>query len=109
VYASGCAVARAFPVYSRKTDVAKANTVVTVEFVCPAGGAVTEEELKALSESARAIQLAARIVDTPCNEMHTDAFIEVRFLSTVNVHDFNFVKWRYCLLIEEGFLLYSDL
>ncbi len=89
VYASGCALARAFPVYSRKTSAndvktengtTKANNV-TVEFICTAGDAVTQEELDVLQESARAIQLSAQIVDTPCNEMHTDAFLEVSFLS----------------------------
>lgn len=33
-----------------------------------------------LNALAHGIQLAARIVDTPCNEMNVDHFIEVRFL-----------------------------
>ena len=34
-----------------------------------------------LDNSKSGIQMAARIVDTPCNEMHTDAFLdEVNFI-----------------------------
>lgn len=92
VYASGCAVARAFSLYSRKTapavnsdeystaaKVPKVRThEVLVEFVVvddPNGG-VTANDVETLEQSATAIQLSARIVDTPCNEMHTDQFIE---------------------------------
>ena len=31
-----------------------------------------------LEDAVFSVRLAARIVDTPANEMHTDAFIEVR-------------------------------
>ena len=30
-----------------------------------------------MQDAARGIRLAARLVDTPANEMHTDAFVEV--------------------------------
>ncbi|XP_044264369.1 probable aminopeptidase NPEPL1 [Tribolium madens] len=84
VYASGCAVARAFPLYSRKTG---SNTTeystVSVEFVIlPSnsdeidGSELTAEELKILDDAATGIRLAARIVDTPCNEMNVDHFLQ---------------------------------
>jgi len=87
VYASGCAVARAYSLYSKKTSAAlaegsKANgaapqekKVVSVEFVCP-DAELSEADMSVLQHAKDGIQMAARIVDTPCNEMHTDAFIE---------------------------------
>lgn len=95
VYASGCAVARAYSVYSRKTsngslvvagsEIQQPGTesrTVTVEFVCPDmmegsdSSTVSDNDLAAMDAAATGIRLAARIVDTPCNEMHTDAFID---------------------------------
>ncbi len=105
-FASGCAVSRAFPLFSRKTSKSNANgngsadvggrtsadavrVETRVEFLSPSadgdgggGGAatgtvVTEDELQALQAAANGIRLAAKIVDTPCNEMHTDAFVQV--------------------------------
>ncbi len=34
--------------------------------------------VQAISDAAYGIQLAAKIVDTPCSEMHTDGFLEAR-------------------------------
>lgn len=52
---------------------------------------LTPVELESLENAAVGIRLAARIVDTPCNEMNVDHFLEVRsriltyfFLQTVN-------------------------
>jgi probable aminopeptidase NPEPL1 len=83
VFASGCAVARAFPLYSRKLARVVENTTVTVavEFlVLEEDGSVsvvTKEEAAALQAAADGIRLAARIVDTPCNEMNVDTFVSV--------------------------------
>ena len=65
-------------------SVKTAGKTVNVEFICPdlkedeaeAGGHLTDGDLSVLEHAATAIRLAARIVDTPCNEMHTDAFIQ---------------------------------
>lgn len=96
IFASACAVARAFPLYSRKTsggsgtksptadggDADSNRPVVNVEFVvidkdgCVEDEPLSEEELKCLREAERAIRYTARIVDTPCNEMNVDHFIE---------------------------------
>ncbi|KAH8273176.1 hypothetical protein KR018_008543 [Drosophila ironensis] len=97
LFASACAVVRAFPVYSRKTGNGQAGNksqfscgdgsdtsrnVVNVEFIvidkdggvesCP----LTEDEIKCIDEAARGIRLAARIVDMPCNEMNVDHFVQ---------------------------------
>lgn len=40
---------------------------------------LSEEELQALENASYGIRLAARIVDTPCNEMNVDLFLNVRF------------------------------
>ena len=99
VYASGCAVARAYSLYSKKTTasslasenpgtgggsgggltVSNTEKVVNVEFLCPDADGVMracDADLSVLDHAKDGIQRAARIVDTPCNEMHTDAFIQ---------------------------------
>ncbi|XP_073814221.1 probable aminopeptidase NPEPL1 granny smith protein isoform X1 [Musca autumnalis] len=101
LFASACAVVRAFSLYSRKTtnnasspsynrgndqDVpmknACDNSVVSIEFVIiEKDGSVSETPLDAseiccLEVAAKGVQLAARIVDTPCNEMNVDHFIQ---------------------------------
>ncbi|XP_023163516.1 probable aminopeptidase NPEPL1 isoform X1 [Drosophila hydei] len=96
LFASACAVVRAFPLYSRKTgngngakspnsdggDGHALRSVVNVEFVIidKDGGVekdpLSQDDLNCLNETARAIRHAARIVDTPCNEMNVDHFIE---------------------------------
>ena len=90
MYASGCAVARAYSQYSRKTQGEGFNATprpvreleVRVEFLIVGEGHdaksanLTKEDIKCLESSCEAIQLTARLVDAPCNEMHTDAFTE---------------------------------
>ena len=80
-YALGCAVARNFPLYNRKAD-AKDVVDVTVEFIFPEdrNNKLTGEEIKCLTVSGESIRLTAKIVDMPCNEMHTDAFLDVRII-----------------------------
>lgn len=39
---------------------------------------LTDGEVKCLKAASEGIQLTAKIVDTPCSEMHTDNFIKVR-------------------------------
>jgi len=91
MYASGCAVARAYSAYSRKTVGEPPNAQprpvrevqVKVEFLvvdgetAPATPAnLSASDKKALETSCEAIQLAARLVDAPCNEMNTTAFVD---------------------------------
>lgn len=89
VFASGCAVARAFPLYSRKLARSQEDSTitVTVEFVVlEEDGSmcvVTRDEAAVLQAAADGIRLAARIVDAPCNEMNVDQFVEVGQFNTV--------------------------
>lgn len=87
VFASACAVARAFPLFSRKTKFSaganSSNSVtVTVEFVVvnkdgKKVNPLSNSDLECMTAAAEGIRLAGRIVDTPCNDMHTDTFIQV--------------------------------
>jgi probable aminopeptidase NPEPL1 len=80
MFALGCAVARAFPLYTRKNfHSVKRQSTITVEF-CFKGencSPPTDAEISCLAAAADGIRLSAQIVDTPCNEMHTDAFVKV--------------------------------
>lgn len=80
VFASACGVARAYPTYSRKTASGASSTehTVTVEVLLVGKGdaPLTQDDIKVLEDAVFSVRLAARIVDSPANEMHTDAFIE---------------------------------
>lgn len=92
VFASACAIARAFPLYSKKTQrngipVSNSTTsplptnscVVTVEFIIVGDDTtlLSEKDLATLDAVCHGIRMAARIVDTPCNEMNVDQFLKV--------------------------------
>ncbi|KAG8228663.1 hypothetical protein J437_LFUL008900 [Ladona fulva] len=96
VYASACAVARAYPYFTRVTSPPKHKpAVVTIEFLIvndsksQAEGrhrflTLSKEEAATLHASIEAVRLAARIVDTPCSEMNVDHFLkEVREVSAL--------------------------
>ncbi|XP_058859446.1 probable aminopeptidase NPEPL1 [Acipenser ruthenus] len=80
VFASACAIARAFPLFTRRSSATRRTDkrVVTVEFIIVGqdSGPVDAPTLECLSNAADGVRLAARIVDTPCNEMNTDHFLE---------------------------------
>lgn len=83
LFASACAVARAFPLYSRKSRTESSGHVfLNVEFILIENEAVSESnyltdgEIECLSNVANGIRLAAKIVDAPCNEMNVSKFIE---------------------------------
>lgn len=100
VFPSAAAVARAFPLYCRKT-IQSANSVanshekkeptVTVEFLLVDNMAnpLTEEECLFLQQTAESVRTTARIVDMPCNEMNTDHFLEVNIDSVDNISFLN--------------------
>jgi len=88
MYSSGAAVGRAYSLYTRKTQgealsasprVAR-DIQVKVEFLVVGEGEgarpaeLSKEDIQVLESSCASIQLCARLVDAPCNEMHTDAF-----------------------------------
>jgi probable aminopeptidase NPEPL1 len=88
-FASACAIARAYPLFNEKRisndsgegkelAYVKARTV-TVEFLLAGvdkGKKLMSGSEKAMTAAAAGIRLAAKIVDAPCNLMHTDIFLE---------------------------------
>jgi len=88
MFASGCAAARAFYDYCRKTKIhvgklkeqKKATVIVTVEFIIMPDSngdhKVEKEEIATLERIANAIKMTARIVDTPCNDMNVNHFLD---------------------------------
>lgn len=88
MFASGCAAARAFYDYCRKTKVyigklkeqKKSTVTVTIEFILVGNdngdNKVDKEEIATLERIANAIKMTARIVDTPCNDMNVNHFLD---------------------------------
>ncbi|KAI8822492.1 cytosol aminopeptidase family, catalytic domain-containing protein [Fimicolochytrium jonesii] len=75
VLAAGCAVARAFPLYSKKSSAAKLKSrTVHVEIAVPGG--VEEKTYTKLNNLADSIRLASRLMDTPCGELHVTKYVE---------------------------------
>lgn len=72
--------------YSRKTGIEgkypDLDHVVNIEFILTDGEPINQKDLEILEHSAKGIQMTAKIVDQPCNEMHTDAFLDVSFWSS---------------------------
>lgn len=78
-------MARAFPLYSRKTGGNDENNdeknIVNVEFILiendmiVPGNSLSDTDTACLMNAANGIRLAARIVDTPCNEMNVTHFV----------------------------------
>ena len=80
--ASACAVARAYPLFSAKTDEKGKERTVNVTFLYtdePSNLATpSEEDVKAFKSLADSIRLTAKIIDMPCDIMSTDDFLTVR-------------------------------
>ncbi|ETE71194.1 putative aminopeptidase NPEPL1, partial [Ophiophagus hannah] len=80
VFASACAIARAFPLFTLRSSssrrIEKKTVVVEFFLIGQNNGPVEVEMLKCLESATEGVRLAARIVDTPCNEMNTDKFLE---------------------------------
>jgi len=80
VYALTGAIARSLPLFNAKSTASTTSRTVTVEFLlvgedkAPLDGDV----IACLEALAYSVRLTAKIVDMPCADMHTDAFIEVR-------------------------------
>ncbi|KAE9318598.1 putative aminopeptidase [Phytophthora rubi] len=70
-FAAGAAVARAAPLYAHKLKQSSTPDKLQVVYQTPLSGAQTT----LVQHTADAIQLAARLVDAPPNELHSDAFI----------------------------------
>ncbi|KNE67562.1 hypothetical protein AMAG_12014 [Allomyces macrogynus ATCC 38327] len=72
-YAAGLAVARNWPLYSRKTGAESTERTVYVDFVVADESAVDYDELNAVAAAIRDVQ---RRVDTPCSELNTVTYVE---------------------------------
>jgi len=73
-FAAGCAAARAFPRYSRRSGTSGDERVVELSFLHPEG-AVGDATLTRVSVAADAIRLAGELVDMPASELHTESFV----------------------------------
>ncbi|VDM41452.1 unnamed protein product [Toxocara canis] len=74
VFASVAAISRCFPLYDRRTKVNCPLEKVDVEVVVPADQKLSEVDVRFLQTLCDSIRNAARLIDTPCNELHTEAF-----------------------------------
>ena len=70
--AAAAAIARALPLYSRKTGEQKPRRIR----VALLAGDEGDVDLERAEVVADAVRTAARLVDTPTNELHTDAFVD---------------------------------
>ena len=61
---------------------------VTVEFVLVGknDSPITTEDAECMSAVAESIRLSARLVDMPCQDMHTSAFVLVNINNTVDIY-----------------------
>ncbi|KAF6197620.1 hypothetical protein GE061_008586 [Apolygus lucorum] len=74
VLASAVAIARSYPLYSKKTGGKHPAVTVSVEFRID--DASNEIDYEALNTIGAAVRKSARIVDTPCNEMNVTHFLK---------------------------------
>ncbi|KAI9102057.1 hypothetical protein DFS34DRAFT_612644 [Phlyctochytrium arcticum] len=75
VLPAGYAVSRAFSLYSRKSSVAKYKPrTVYVDVLVK--GDVTKEVYAKLNAVGKSIRTAARLVDTPCGDLHVAAYVD---------------------------------
>lgn len=68
------AVARSLPTFSRKTDVGDRQETVRLSFI---GREPDAERLAQLQIAAEEVRYAARLVDMPTAELHTESFTEL--------------------------------
>lgn len=68
------AMARSLPSFSRKTGVSDRQETVRLGFL---GADVSAERLEVLQITAEEVRFAARLVDMPTTELHTESFTEL--------------------------------
>ncbi|MEZ4463218.1 MAG: leucyl aminopeptidase family protein [bacterium] len=73
--AVAAAVARALPLYARKTGKSEPRRRLVRVAVLPADGGIVDVDR--LAEVADALRFAARLVDMPASELDTEAFVDV--------------------------------
>ncbi len=66
-------------VAANSSSTEKKPVTVTVEYILLGNASpLSEDECLMLHRAAESVRTAARIVDTPCNEMNTDHFLQVK-------------------------------
>jgi len=75
-FAAGCAVPRVLPLYDRKVRAGGEPPERAVRVCLVAPDAPAPDLLDQLAATAEGIRTAARLVDMPASELHTDAFVE---------------------------------
>jgi len=82
ILASAVAIGRSYPLYNRKSNRSRANTVVHVNFIVVGPHDPTKISIEAITLAAEAVRTSARIVDTPCSEMNVEDFLlEIKHVS----------------------------
>uniref|UniRef100_A0A914ZP49 Cytosol aminopeptidase domain-containing protein n=1 Tax=Parascaris univalens TaxID=6257 RepID=A0A914ZP49_PARUN len=76
VFASVAAISRCFPLYDRRSKVNCPLERVDVEVIVPGSQKLSDAEVNFLQALCDSIRTAARLIDTPCNELHTEAFAD---------------------------------
>ncbi|CAD5229480.1 unnamed protein product [Bursaphelenchus okinawaensis] len=76
VLASVIAVARAFPAYSKKTQLKQFEDIQVEVVVTSEGKELSDLDLKFLNWISEASRTCAKQIDAPCNEMNSDVFAE---------------------------------
>ena len=68
-----------FPLYQQKTGTDKIiDLIIDYKFVGNNTEPLEENESLCIASAVASIRLAAKIIDSPCNQMHTDIFLNVR-------------------------------
>uniref|UniRef100_A0A915DG36 Cytosol aminopeptidase domain-containing protein n=1 Tax=Ditylenchus dipsaci TaxID=166011 RepID=A0A915DG36_9BILA len=75
VFASVAAISKCFPVYSRKTADKTVLERISVEVVVTDQKELNDADVKLLQALSESIQLCGKLVDTPANELTTEAFV----------------------------------
>jgi len=80
-FASVCAIARSYPMYSMKTNFTKSKTKYefNIEFILVGEDKTpfSRQDTDAMDSAIEAIRIATLIVDSPCNYMNTELFLRV--------------------------------
>lgn len=82
------AISRAFPIYSQKTnniDFSESRTVQVLFIYIDQGKIVypDNKDIECFNILSKSVRLTARIIDTPCAEMTTDNFLDVKLMNAL--------------------------
>lgn len=78
VYASVTALSRCFPLYDSRTNVSTPsdNIEVEIELMVSDNKELSATEISFLETLCESIRITAKLIDTPCNVLHTEAFAD---------------------------------